>query len=79
MFASMKSRSKPRSPGEVNSKENLFNTMEFTFFSNYHESYSKCLSSCFLGQVQNWVTWSQKLGHQAKSKENLVNTHQRKT
>ena len=27
----------------------------------------------FLGQVQNWVTWGQKLGHQAKSKEDLVN------
>ena len=25
------------------------------------------------GQVQNWVTLGQKLGHQAKSKENLVN------
>ena len=25
-------------------------------------------------QVRNWVTWGQKLGHQAKSKENLVNT-----
>ena len=28
----------------------------------------------FLGQVQNWLTLGQKLGHQAKSKENLVNT-----
>ena len=27
-----------------------------------------------LGQDQNWVTWGQKLGHQAKSKENFVNT-----
>ena len=24
--------------------------------------------------VPNWVTWGQKLGHQAKSAENLVNT-----
>ena len=23
---------------------------------------------------QNWVTWGQKLGHKAKSRENLVNT-----
>ena len=28
----------------------------------------------FLGQVWNWVTWGQKLGHWAKSAENLVNT-----
>ena len=28
----------------------------------------------FLGQDQNWVTWGQKLGHQAKSAENFVNT-----
>ena len=28
----------------------------------------------FLSQVWNWVTWGQKLSHQAKSKENLVNT-----
>ena len=27
-----------------------------------------------LGQVRNWVTWAQKLGHQVKSKENNVNT-----
>ena len=27
-----------------------------------------------LDQVWNSVTWGQKLGHQAKSKENLVNT-----
>ena len=25
-------------------------------------------------QVRNWVTWGKKLGHQAKSKENLDNT-----
>ena len=28
----------------------------------------------FVGQAQNWVTWGQKLGHQAKSKNKLVNT-----
>ena len=27
-----------------------------------------------LGQVRNWVTWGQKLGHQAKSAEIFVNT-----
>ena len=27
-----------------------------------------------LGQIRNWVTWSQKLGHRAKSAENLVKT-----
>ena len=32
-----------------------------------------CLDE-FFGEVQNWVTWSQKLGHRAKSAENFVNT-----
>ena len=32
------------------------------------------MSWWFLGQVWNWVTWCQKLGHQAKPAENLVNT-----
>ena len=32
-----------------------------------------CLNN-FLCQVQNLVTWSQKLSHQAKLKENIVNT-----
>ena len=27
-----------------------------------------------LGQVWNWVTWNKELGHQVKSKVNLVNT-----
>ena len=27
-----------------------------------------------IGQVWNEVTWGKKLGHQVKSKENLVNT-----
>ena len=44
------------------------------FWNNHHESCSICLSWWFLGQVWNWVTWGQKLGHQAKSAENLVNT-----
>ena len=30
--------------------------------------------SWFLGQIQNLVTWGQKLDHKAKLKENLVNT-----
>ena len=25
-------------------------------------------------QVQNWITWGQKLGHLARSAENLLNT-----
>ena len=33
-----------------------------------------CLFWWFLGQVQNWVTWSQTVGHHANSKKNLVNT-----
>ena len=45
-----------------------------TCLSNHHESCSKCLSWWFLGQVRNWVTWGQKLGHLAKSAENLVIT-----
>ena len=43
-------------------------------WSNHHESCSICLSCWFLGQVRNWVTWGQKLGHLARSAENLVNT-----
>ena len=35
---------------------------------------SKCLPLLNLGQVRNWVTWGQKLGHRASSAENLVNT-----
>ena len=42
--------------------------------SNHHESCSTCLSWWFLGQVWNGVTWGKKLGHLAKSAENLVNT-----
>ena len=44
------------------------------FFNNYHEYFSKYLSWWFLGLVQNLVTWNQNIGHQAKSKENFVDT-----
>ena len=41
---------------------------------NLDETCSKCLPLLNLGQVRNWVTWGQKLGHRARSAENLVNT-----
>ena len=40
------------------------------------ETWSECLPLWNLGQVRYWVTWGQKLGHQVKSKEKLVNTLQ---
>ena len=63
--------SKTRSPGQISVKS-YHSSRHFS--SNHHESCSKCLSWCVLGQVRNWVTWSQKLGHGAKSAENFVNT-----
>ena len=61
--------SKTRSPGQISVKS--YHSTHFS--STHHESCSKCLSWWFLGQVRNWVTLVQKLGHQAKSAENLVN------
>ena len=50
-------------------------TLYRSHFWSYHQEYcSKCLSWWFLGQDWNWASWGQKLGHQSKSKENLVNT-----
>ena len=40
---------------QAKSKENLVSTLEVTFWSNHHASYSKCLFWWFLGQVRNWV------------------------
>ena len=55
------------------SAPNLLGSIGVTCLSNHHEFWSKCLS-WFSGQVRNWVTWDQKLGHLAKSAENLVIT-----
>ena len=44
------------------------------FWPNLDETWSECLPLWNLGQVWYWVTWGQKLGHQVKSKEKLVNT-----
>ena len=52
---------------------NLLGSIGVTCLSNHHEFCSECLS-WFLSQVRNWVTWDQKLGHLAKSAENLVIT-----
>ena len=44
------------------------------FWPNLDETWSECLPLWNLGQVRYWVTWVEKLGHQVKSKEKLVNT-----
>ena len=54
--------------------ENLVNTSGHIFeVIIMNLAQNVCLDD-FLGLVQNWVTWSQKLGHQARSKENLIDT-----
>ena len=62
--------SKTRSPCQISRK--LFTLQRSHFWNIHHEYCSKYLSWWFLGLVQNWVTWYQKLSHLAKSKENLV-------
>ena len=34
--------------------------------------HNQSVKNWFIGQVPNWVPWGQKLGHQAKSKQNLI-------
>ena len=63
--------SKTRSPCQIKGKPCKHSWSHF--WSNHHESCSKYLSWWVLSQVWNWVTWGQKLGHWAKSAENLVN------
>ena len=65
--------SKTRSPGQISGKScyhssgPIFQAIIMTLAQNV------CLYD-FLGQVRNWVSWGQKLGHQAKPAEKLVNT-----
>ena len=63
--------SKTRSPGQISGRP-CYHSSSHIFSSNHHESCSKCLSWWFLGQVRNWVTWGQKLGHLAKSAKTLL-------
>ena len=80
MFVFMISRSSSK-PGHVGSKTRSHGQISG---KSYHSSghifqaiimtCSKCLSLWFFGQVWNWVSWGQKLGHQAKPAENFVNT-----
>ena len=44
------------------------------FWPNLDGTCPECLPLWNLGQVRYWVIWGQKLGHQVKSKEKLVNT-----
>ena len=44
------------------------------FWPNLEQTWSECLPLWNIGQGRYWVTWGQKLGHQVKSKEKLVNT-----
>jgi len=41
---------------------------------NFDETLSKCLFSQYIGKVRKYVMSGQKLGHQVKSYEILVNT-----
>ena len=59
--------SKTRSPGQISRK--LLTLQRSHFWNNHHKYCSKCSSWWFLGLVLNWVTWYQKLGHLAKSKD----------
>ena len=60
--------SKTRSPGQISGKSCYHSSR------NINKQLSWLLLKMFLGQVRNWVSWGQKLGHQAKPAENLVNT-----
>ena len=82
MFVLMISRSslklghlglKTRSPGQISGKSFYHSSSHIFEAVIINLAQNVCLHD-FLGQVQNWVTWSQKLGHQAKSAENFVNT-----
>ena len=65
--------SKTRSPGQISGKTcnhssgHIFQAIIMNLAQNV------CLDG-YLGQVQNWVTWGQKLGHLAKSAKTFVNT-----
>ena len=81
MFASMKSRSslilvylgsKTMSPGQIKGKT-CKHSRSYSFDPIMMKlAQNVCLLN--LGQVQNWVTWGQKLGHLVRSAENPVNT-----
>ena len=63
--------SKTRSPGQISVKSyhssgHIFQAIIMNLAQN--------VCRWVLGQVRNWVTWSQKLGHWVKSAENFVNT-----
>ena len=80
MFVLMSSRtssklahleSKTRSQGQISRKLCLHSSGHIFEAIIMNLAQSVCR---FLGQVRNWVTWCQKLGHLARSAENLVNT-----
>ena len=82
MFASMKSRSssilgylgsKTRSPGQIKGKA-CKHSRGHSFDPVLMKLAQNVCSLLSLGQIRNWVTWGQKLGHRARSAENLVNT-----
>ena len=63
--------SKSRSPGQISVKSSYHSSGHI--FQAIIMNFSKYLSWWILGQVRNWVTWSQKLGHRAKSAEIFIN------
>ena len=54
--------SKTSSPGQI-SRKLCQHSSGHIFLTNHQESCSKCLSWWFLGQIWNWITWDQILGH----------------
>ena len=64
--------SKTRSQGQINT--NLIYTPAVTVLKQSSWILLKMFVLMILGQIRNWITWGQKLGHRAKSEEDLVNT-----
>ena len=61
-------------PLSIVSTVSLLTLYRSQFWPSLDETCTEYLPLWNLGQVRCWVTWGQKIGHQAKSKENLVNT-----
>ena len=79
--------SKTRSLGQIKGKpclhfrchiseaiKDVVYTLEVTCFKQSPRNLLRLFILMSLGQIWNLVSWGQKLGHQTKSKEKLVNT-----
>ena len=63
--------SKTRSPGQFSVKS-CYHSISGHIFQAIIMNLAQNVGLDKLGQVRNWVTWYQKLGHRAKSAENFV-------